>query len=195
MAIQAAFLPVEMTMARLNERCSVVPAFTLRYRAIPDKTETARIEELVARNGGTIAWQQNPQFERTYALIEGVDAPLTPDMGPAIIALAVRPSTPEALSKLEEALGGRGRPSGMSACERVGEALVLEWNQDVTSAHIILELCDIELARYHASRTNTLLSPVPLAWWTSIAGNGLIAPEIAPNRVLEALIEERHVPH
>lgn len=184
-----------MTMARLNEECSAVPAFTLRYRAIPEKAEIARIEQLVSRSGGTIAWQQNPHFERTYALIEGVDAALTPEMDPAIIALAVRPSTPEALPKLEEALGGGGRPSGMSVCERAGDAVILEWNLEVTPARIVLELVDIELARYHASRTNTLLCRIPLAWWTAIAAEGLSAPEIAPNRVLEALIEEHHVPH
>ena len=195
MPIQAAFLPVEMTMARLNERCSVVPAFTLRYRAIPAEPEVARIEELVARHNGTIAWQQNLFCERTYALVEGVDSAFLPEMGPAIIALAVCPSVPEALPRLEEALGGPGRPAGVRSCERAGNAVVVEWDLNVTSARMVLDLCDVELARFQSGRVNTLLTPLSDASWTKIAAEGLNAPEIAPNRVLETLIEEHHVAH
>lgn len=172
-----------------------MPAFTLRYRAIPNDSETARIDDLISRSGATIAWQHNPHFARSYALIEGVEAPLIPEMEPAIIALAVSPSVPEALPGVQEALGGRGRPAGITSCERIGNALIIEWDLNRTSARIVLELCDIELARYHSGRTNELLSPIPLPWWTQIAAEGLSAPEIAPNRVLEALIEEHHVPH
>lgn len=172
-----------------------MPAFTLRYRAIPSVNEVARCEELVKHRGGAITWQQHPAFNRAYALVEGVDAPFAPELEPVFIALAVTCSVPEALPKLEEAFGGAGRPSGMISCERVADAIVLEWDLERTSARVMLDLVDIELARFHATRTGQLLTPIPLAWWTRIAAEGLDAPEIAPNRVLEALIEGAHVPH
>lgn len=172
-----------------------MPAFTLRYRAVPEPTEIARVEKLVAGHNGTIAWQKNPSFERTYALVEGVDTAFLPEMGPAIIALAVCPSVAEALPRVEEALGGPGRPAGIRSCERVGNAIVAEWDLNVTSARTVLNLCDIELARFHSGRVNTLLTPLSDASWAKIASEGLNAPEIAPNRVLEVLIQEHHVPH
>jgi hypothetical protein len=184
-----------MTMARLNEGCSTVPAFTLRYRAIPSESEVARFEELAKRQGGAVTWQQHPAFGRAYALIEGVDAPFAPELEPVFIALAVTCSVPEALPKLEEAFAGTGRPLGMRSCERAGDAIVLEWDLEQTSARVVLDLIDVELARFRATRTGVLLTPIPLAWWTRIAAEGLEAPEIAPNRVLEALIEGAHVPH
>ena len=190
-----------MTIARQSEGWLDGSAFTLRYRAVPDANEIARIDDLVQRHGAKIEWTLAPDFERAYALIEGsfpFSLPVEASSAchafdSAIIALAVCPSVPEALPKLQEALGGRGRPSGVSSCETIGTSVVVEWNLDETPARVVLELIDVELARYQSARKNQLLSPLPLAWWTQIAADGLSAPEIAPNRVLEALIEEHNV--
>jgi hypothetical protein len=111
----------------------------------------------------------------------------------AVIALAIRPNVAEALPALQDALAGSGRPAGVLGFESDGTTATVEWNNEVTSAEVILAIVDIELARYGAARVTELLTPLPLEWWTSIAQAGLGAPEIAPDRVLEALIEEHHV--
>ncbi|HEX8805410.1 MAG TPA: hypothetical protein VF741_00620, partial [Candidatus Aquilonibacter sp.] len=74
-----------------------------------------------------------------------------------------------------------------------GGGMLLEWDLDTTALDTIMDLIDIEIERFHARRTNFLLTPLPLAWWTTIAGNGLRAPEITPERVLEEQLEVQHV--
>jgi len=110
-----------------------------------------------------------------------------------VIALAVSPSVPEALPPLLHALAGPGRPSGVLSCDAYEGGLVVEWDLEITSADVLLGLIDIEMDRFHARRVNELLTPLPLAWSTRIAANGLRAPEITPDRVLEEQLEVQHV--
>ena len=176
-----------------------MPAFTLRYTPVPGDETRSPLADFARRNGTAVSWQDNAAFNRSYALVEGATAGSLEIQDGAtvfespVIALAIRPNVPEALPALLEALGGPGRPDGVYACEEIDGAVVVEWNLDRTPAGVVLALVDIELARFGAARTSELLTPLPLAWWTSIASAGLQAPEIAPDRVLEALIEEHHV--
>lgn len=178
----------------------IVSAFTLRYRPVPPGSSIRALEDRARRDGFRVTWRHHAELDRTYALVEGIapnafaDAPAgaiafdTP-----IIALALRPNVAEALPELESALGGSGAPAGMRGCERQGERLIIEWDHETTATAVVLALAGVELARLHATSVNELLSPVPLAWWTEIAGAGLQTSDIAPNRVLEALLEEHDV--
>jgi hypothetical protein len=186
-------------MPAANE-ARTVSAFTIRYREMPGDAERNAVESIVRQRGGRIAWQANPRFERTYALIEGVSDPEAVRaatrgtvLDSAVIALAVLPNVAEALPYLRDALCGEGRPAGIVACEPTEGGTIVEWDLERTGAEVILALIDVELRRFHAARVNELLSPLPLAWWTRIAANGLRAPQIAPDRVLEALLEQSDV--
>lgn len=174
-------------------------AFTVRYNSIPDEDVRSSLGDFARSNGASVSWHDDAAFDRSYALIEGASAgSLATQAGATVfetpvIALAIRPNVPEALPAIADALGGPGRPAGVVSAEMLGGAVVVEWNLDRSPADTILALIDVELARFGAARVNELLTPLPLAWWTAIANAGLQAPEIAPDRVLEALIEEHHV--
>jgi hypothetical protein len=179
-----------------------VSAFTLAYRKVPSDAETGAVAATVGACGGRIAWNCSEKYTRAYALVEEADercaTELRAQCGEAfvdrpIIALAVAPSAPEALRTIREALAGPGAPAGMRSCEQSGAALLLEWDFERTGVEVVLGLIDVELARFRASRVNALLTPLPLTWSARIAAVGLAAPEIAPDRVLEALIEGQHV--
>lgn len=181
---------------------TIVSAFTLAYRKVPSDAETGVVESAVRSNGARISWQVSEAHARAYALVEEANERCTTELrsqcGMAfidrpIIALAVVPSVPEALPPILHALNGPGAPDGMRSCEASGEALIVEWDMERTAAEVVLGLVDVEIARFRARRVNALLSPLPLGWWTRIAAAGLGAPEIAPDRVLEALLEDHHV--
>ena len=173
-------------------------AFTIRYREMPGDTEREAVDGLVRRCGGRTSWQANPKFARAYALVEDdaldIDALRGATRGSvldsAVIALAVLPNVAEAIPLLQDALGGAGRPAGIVSCERIDGGVIVEWDLDRTSVAVVLALADVELRRFQASRVNELLSPLTLEWWTKIAASGLKAPQIAPNRVLDALVEK-----
>lgn len=170
-------------------------AFTIRYREMPGDAERAAVERIAQRCGGRTSWSAHPRFKRAYALVEDADAGDVHGaasgavLETAIIALAVLPNVPEALPHLQDALGGPGRPDGVTACDVEDSALIVEWNLDRTGTAVVLGLIDVELRRFGAGRVTELLSPLPLAWWTRIAAEGLRAPQIAPDRVLDALLE------
>ncbi len=179
-------------------------ACTLRYRNIPDDAEIGVVEVLARTAAGRVTWQRNREGEPAYALVEGVDTALVERLRARasatvtespIIACAVFPSVAEALPHLLHALGGPGRPAGVRTCEQLGTGILIEWDLEVTGHDVILGCIEIECARFGSARRTVLLSPLPLAWWTRIAAQGLGAPEIAPDRVLEALLEGAHVPH
>ena len=174
-------------------------AFTLAYRMVPTDAEMAAITSIVRERGATIRWQTSLTFGRAYALVERASAECRDALREragsawvdrAIIALAVSPSVDEALPALLHALGGPGRPLGIRLCEPVEGGIILEWDLERTSAEMILDLIDIEIARFTARRVNELLTPLPLAWSARIAADGLRAPEIAPDRILEHLLED-----
>jgi hypothetical protein len=180
-----------------------VSAFTIRYREMPGDAERNALESIALRCGGSMSWQASPGFERAYALVEGDALDLAAIraatrgtvLESAVIALAVLPNVAEALPSLLDALGGAGGPVGVVACHAIDGGVIVEWNLDRTEYDVVLGLVDVELQRFHASRVNELLSPLPLEWWTRIAAHGLRAPQIAPDRVLDALLEKVDVAH
>lgn len=176
-------------------------AFTVRYRPIPGTQLRTALDTAARGVRATVSWTDAPRYDRSYALVEGasdreglvLSTESATVFDTPVIALAIRPNAAEALPALHDLLAGPGRPSGVLGAEAAPDAVLVEWNLDVTPAQVLLALVDIELARCGASRVTELLTPLPLAWWTAIARDGLQAPEIAPDRVLEALIEEQHV--
>jgi hypothetical protein len=164
-----------------------------------DGAPRAAVEEEVRRAGGTATWRSNAAVQRSYALLELPNAAAAAAIAAVsngtvyenpVIALALFPRTPEALPPLLEALGGAGRPAGILACGARGDALVVEWDPAVTSARLIVELIDLELARFHSGCAAELLSPLPPSLAASIAADGLQAPQIGPKRVLELRVND-----
>jgi hypothetical protein len=173
-------------------------AFSLRFQPQLDDSEVAAVEAIVQRSGGNVTWQHSAACKRTYGLVENAEAACASALREAtratvfdraVIALAVFPSVQEALPPVIAALGGPGGPAGVIGCEPCGDGAIVEWDLDVTPFDVVLDLVDIELDRFHAARVNALLTPLPLEWWTRIAGSGLNAPEITTERVLEAQLE------
>jgi hypothetical protein len=160
--------------------------------------ERAAIDDTAGRQGGTVVWRTSEAAGRSYALLElpdrqGVGAIRasfdgTMYEGP-VIALALFPTTPEALPSLLEALGGAGRPSGILTCGPCPGGVVVEWNPSVTEPRVIMGVVDVELRRFGGGRTAELLSPLPPALTAGIAANGLQTPQIEPKRILEARID------
>jgi hypothetical protein len=179
-----------------------VSAFTIRFHPIAQAAEISAAEACVSQHGGSVNWQHAAAFARSYGLVEGAgvacasalkSASRAAVFGGPVIALAITPSVSQALPALHDALAGTGAPGGVLGCDREGGTLVLEWDLDRSSAALVLGIIDTELARFRAARVSELLAPLPLAWWTHIAAEGLRAPEIAPDRVLEAQLEVQHV--
>ena len=170
-------------------------AFTFRFQPQLDDSEVAAVEAIVHGSGGTVTWQHSAACKRTYGLVENAGLPCASALRKTtraavfdrpVIALAVFPSVEEALPGVVHALGGPGRPAGVLACDSAPGG---EWDLDVTSFEVVLNLVDIEIDRFRARRVNALLTPLPLAWWTRIGATGLHAPEITPDRVLEEQLE------
>jgi len=143
-------------------------------------------------------WRINPSAGRSYALLElpnGLDlreisiAPGEVAYETAIIAWAVFPTVPEALPQLCAALGGAGRPRGVLACRPCPQGAIVEWDPDVGNIEIVMKVVDVELRRFCSGRRVELLSPLTAALSAKIAASGLNAPEIAPDRILELLID------
>lgn len=120
------------------------------------------------------------ELEARYAAAATYDSP--------VIALAIEPEAREALPALSEALGGSGAPAGVLRAEVRADALLLEFVCARGSWKLIQRLIETELVRFGSTtRTTTLLSPLTLELEAQIASECLQCPEIAPDRVLEAL--------
>lgn len=140
---------------------------------------------------------------RTYALVEGSEgvdpselAQRIPDgrwYERVIIALAIEPLPPDALPPLARALGGPGAPAGVRECVQIGPCLVVEFAPDVTPVALVSSIIDVELRPFGGARRTQLLTPVPAATLAAIAAQGLQAPEIASDRILESLLGLEHV--
>ncbi len=171
---------------------------TLRADGDLDERQRAAVEEIVARAGGSALWRINATMRRAYALLELPDARIRDDVrgvwrgtaydGP-IIALAVFPAALQALQPVLESLGGRGRPSGVVGADRCDGAAVIEWDPEMTDSRVVTALVDLELRRFGSSRTAELLTPLPPALAAKVAADGLHAPQISPERILEARID------
>jgi hypothetical protein len=108
---------------------------------------------------------------------------------PPIIALAIEPQSADALPSLFKALGGEGAPAGIVGCERREDVVILEFTPSVTPWRLVRSLIDVELQRFASARKTTLLSPLTLQMQTQIVADGLDCAQIAPDRVLEVLID------
>ena len=153
------------------------------------------METAVRARGGAIAWRSSARAGRTYGLVSLPEGELGNAIGAAtvhetaIIALAVFPVVAEALPFVVEALNGGGRPAGVIACARCEGGAVVEWDPRRTRTAIVYGVIDAELRRFGAGRTAELLVPLPPDVVANIAAEGLQAPEIAPDRELETLLE------
>jgi hypothetical protein len=155
------------------------------------------IDEVVRRQGGRIVWRTNDAVARSYGLVELPDtydaeeiraASQATVYDAAIIALAVFPGVPEALPRLLDALAGPGHPAGVLGCRPCAAGVVVEWDPRLVGARVVLGLIDVELGRFASGRRSELLSPLPPSIVAAIAAEGLQAPEIRTDRVLELLI-------
>jgi len=147
--------------------------------------------------------ESNAGTPRTYGLVEGPDT-LDPAEAEAksaqarwydgtIIALAIEPTPAVALPAIERALGADGAPAGVSECTLAAGAAIVEFRPELTPPALVLDLVDVELRRFHGHRKVSLLNPLPAAVVAQIASAGLQAPEIAPGRILETLLEQSGV--
>ncbi len=171
---------------------------TVRTAGASDDALRARIDVAVDAVGGRSRWRSSVRASRSYGLLELPDgrrnAAVAAASGAivfdsAIIALAVFPAVAEALPALLAALGGTGRPGGVAACEPIDGGIAIEWDPQRTGAGVVLGIVDVELARFHSGRTAELLTPLPPAWVAEIAADGLRAPSMSSDRILEDLIE------
>ena len=154
-----------------------------------------RVQKALQREGLTLTFGPGSPIDRTYVLIEAradIDPAELPASLPegrwydeAIIALAIEPAPQDALLGIIEALGGPGAPAGVARADRFGGLVVTEVRPSITPVRLVLEVVDVELGRYHGYRRSQLLAPLPADVLAGIAAQGLQAPEIAPERILE----------
>ncbi len=196
-----------MSRERLPYSCNdaeiVNWARTVRIECVLSDAERRRIAQVLDGMGADVAFRCSDTFDRTYALVQGsptsepieAEAVLPqahwfPDV---VLALAIEPSAPQALPALLHAFAGNGAPAGVRGCERRAQSLIVEFALHITPPELVLNLADIELRRFAASRSCRLLSPLPESDLAAIAARGLNAPEIASNRILESLLEGARV--
>lgn len=142
-------------------------------------------------------------YGRGYALLEGAagtdPASLENALPDAlwyrepIIAVAIEPGCEDALSPLAQALGGSGAPPGVLACDRIGKAVLVDIAYARTPPALVLEIADVELRRFGGGRRTQLLTPLDARASSAIAAQGLGCAEIAPDRILEMLLERTGV--
>jgi hypothetical protein len=194
MEIHAEFFPVDTTNARWS-----VAYLTLCVEGTPDDERREAIDAVVRRQGGRATWRMHPDLGLSYALLDlpdSHDAQAIRTAGggvvyeTAIIAMAVSPAVPQALPRLYEALAGAGRPAGILASRTCGGSVVVEWDPGISGVDVVMGLIDVELRRFASGRTAEVLAPLPASVVTRIAAQGLQAPQIQPNRILELLVDD-----
>lgn len=83
--------------------------------------------------------------------------------------------------------------AGVLDCVVLKESIVIEFEPARAMPSLVLNVVDVELRRFHGYRKVTLLNPLAAEILAQIAGSGLQAPEIAPDRILETLLEQSGV--
>ncbi len=83
--------------------------------------------------------------------------------------------------------------AGVLECTVLADIFVIEFEPARTMPSLILNIADVELRRFHGYRKVTLLNPLPADILAQIAASGLQASEIAPDRILETLLEQSGV--
>jgi hypothetical protein len=166
---------------------------TLRVDA-PDKDARA---DIAVRDGVRIRPGPTTRHFRTYAFVQGPDSVDphdlgTPDggrwYGEAIIALAIEPAPTDALPHLLRALTGPGAPGGVLDAAVEGDSLLVDLKSSPAPRNVALRIIDVELRRFNGHRKTQLLTPLTPEIAAAIAADGLQAPEIASDRILESLL-------
>ena len=178
-------------------------ARTLRIDSPPSEASQNRLAADLAATGVRVRFGAPSGIPRTYALIEGPEGTDPAQLeavfdagrwyGEAIIALAIEPEPADALPGLAAALGGPGAPAGVLACDSLGTRVVVDFAPSVTRASFVLRIADVELERFRGHRRVWSLSPLPQRLVAQIAAEGLQAPEIAADRILESLLDAARV--
>jgi hypothetical protein len=187
----------DCTIETANDEASVF-YLTLCFEKDVDRERREAIDGAVRELGGSAVWRIKEPAVRSYALLELPDGSnadaIRANSGAtvydgSIIALAVFPVVTEALPRLLDALGGPGRPTGVLACRPCPGGVVVEWDPTRTRACVVLAVIDVEVQRFGSGRVAELLSPVSPDVAAKLAAEGLAAPEIEPNRILELRID------
>ncbi len=195
-----------------NDACREGLLHAANDASIVDWARTARIdptpealqhfkEALASIEGVCVSTSGNDSNDARYVLIEG---PQTVDPAEvsvrvpahwydeAIVVLAIEPRPTDALPRLHRRLTGAGAPSALMAARIEEDGLIVECSPR-SAPLVVLAVIDTELRRWNGTRSTRLLAPLPARVWTSIAARGLQAPEIAPDRILESLLEAANV--
>jgi hypothetical protein len=175
----------------------------VRFDSTIDEAQGKKMAASLPSGASLNLGQPHAGAKRTYALVEGpvslepaeaeASFPQARWYDGAIIALAIEPTPADALPSIERALRGEGSPAGVLDCTTVSGSAIVEFRPELTSPSLILHLVDVELRRFHGYRKVALLNPLPAPAIAQIASAGLQAPEIAPDRILEALLEQSGV--
>jgi hypothetical protein len=177
-----------------NDECNV-KFQTVSFDHAMSEAERRDVETAVRAHGGSVTWRSSARAARTYGLVRLPKGEMGAPIGSAtvhdtaIIALAVFPVAAEALPFVRDALAGAGRPSGIVGAANCEGGVVIEWDPLRTSAAAVYDLIDVELRRFGGGRTAELLAPLPEDVVARVSAEGLQAPEIAPDRTLETLVE------
>jgi hypothetical protein len=181
-------------MAKTANDGENVTYLTLSIGEEIDDARRMATDGTVRLQGGTATWRMHARASRTYALLDLPERHDATAISKAsggivyerpIVALALFPALPEALPRLREALTGPGRPAGIVSAGSCPGGVVVEWDPSLTAAAVILGLVDVELARFASARTAELLSPLPESIVAKLAAEGLQAPQLGLQRILE----------
>jgi hypothetical protein len=178
-------------------------ARTVRFDGAIDDAQRRKISASLPAGASLKFGAAHAAAKRTYGLVQGPASLEPSEVEPAfsnarwydepIIALAIEPTPADALPAIENALAGAGGASGILDCTAVAGLVVVEFQPARTVPSLILNLVDVELRRFHGYRKVTLLNPLPAEVTAQIAAAGLQASEIAPDRILETLLEQSSV--
>ncbi|MDQ2857977.1 MAG: hypothetical protein M3R53_04910 [Candidatus Eremiobacteraeota bacterium] len=149
------------------------------------------------RSAGATVTSWNDAGQRSYAALSVEPAaslvPL-PAGGdgridePPLVVLRITPAAPERLAALAGALGGAGRPHGVTSCRLDGAALIVELRAQTTPLAFIVALVDVELAPSPGRRIEPLL-PLDDVTLTAFARDVLAEPDLDANRLIETHLD------
>jgi len=114
-------------------------------------------------------------------------------VSPPLAILRIAPDAPRTLAALEHALGGVGRPAGITECRRIDAALVIECDPRVTGLATLVALVDVELA--HApGRTIEPLVGLDDETLVAFAAALLAEPDLDAARLIEPHVARAMAP-
>jgi hypothetical protein len=178
-------------------------ARTLRIDAPANESVQTRVGAALSRDGVRVRIGPENRSPHRYVLVEGPEGidpaelrERLPDArwyDEAIIALAIELAPEDALQHVLHALRGLGAPAGMCDVTSESGVLIVEFRPSLTQPSLVLRIVDVELERFHGYRRTQLVAPLPVELVARIAADGLQAPEITTDRILESLLGRAHV--